>query len=67
MTTEQIKVVNKNLKEIYFLGYCLTALGCFLSVPTVGEFSDVIWAPIAAYLMTRMYKGLLVKWESLLS
>jgi hypothetical protein len=22
----------------------------------VGEFSDVIWAPVAAYLMTRMYK-----------
>jgi hypothetical protein len=21
------------------------------------EFSDVIWAPMAAYLMTRMYKG----------
>jgi hypothetical protein len=25
------------------------------TVPMVGEFSDVIWAPIAAYLMTRMY------------
>jgi hypothetical protein len=26
-------------------------------VPLFGEFSDVIWAPMAAYLMTRMYKG----------
>jgi hypothetical protein len=26
------------------------------TVPLVGEFSD-IWAPMAAYLMTRMYKG----------
>jgi hypothetical protein len=25
-------------------------------VPLFGEFSDVIWAPMAAYLMTRMYK-----------
>jgi hypothetical protein len=26
-------------------------------VPLFGEFSDVIWATMAAYLMTRMYKG----------
>jgi hypothetical protein len=29
----------------------------FFTVPLFGEFSDVIWAPMAAYLMTRMYKG----------
>jgi hypothetical protein len=32
------------------------------TVPLVGEFSDVIWAPMAAYLMTRMYKGTQEKW-----
>jgi hypothetical protein len=26
-------------------------------VPLLGELSDVIWAPIAAYIMTRIYKG----------
>lgn len=26
-------------------------------VPGVLEFTDVIWAPIAGWLMTRMYKG----------
>ena len=26
-------------------------------IPLIGDFSDVIWAPIAAWLMTRMYKG----------
>ncbi|QBA64257.1 hypothetical protein [Muriicola soli] len=26
-------------------------------IPGIGEFSDVIWAPVAAWLMTRMYKG----------
>jgi len=26
-------------------------------VPGVGEFTDVIWAPIAGWLMTKMYKG----------
>lgn len=23
----------------------------------IGEFSDIIWAPLSAWLMTRMYKG----------
>lgn len=23
----------------------------------VGEFTDIIWAPLSAYLMTKMYKG----------
>lgn len=26
-------------------------------IPGIGEFSDIIWAPFAAWLMTRMYKG----------
>lgn len=36
----------------------LDALGyvSFL-IPGVGEFSDVIWAPVSAWVMTRMYKG----------
>lgn len=28
------------------------------TIPGIGEFGDVIWAPIAAYLMARMYKGI---------
>jgi hypothetical protein len=27
------------------------------SIPFLGEFSDVIWAPLAGFLMTWMYKG----------
>lgn len=27
------------------------------AVPFIGEFSDLIWAPLAGWLMTRMYKG----------
>lgn len=27
------------------------------TVPLVGEFSDVVWAPLAGFLMTWMYKG----------
>lgn len=40
------------------LGLLFDALGMvsFL-IPGIGEFSDVIWAPISAWLMTRMYPG----------
>lgn len=27
------------------------------AIPFFGEFGDIIWAPIAGYLMTRIYKG----------
>lgn len=26
-------------------------------IPGIGEFADVVWAPAAAYLMTKLYKG----------
>ncbi|MEJ1222022.1 hypothetical protein [Sediminicola sp. 1XM1-17] len=41
-----------------FLGLLFDAMGMvsFL-IPGIGEFSDVIWAPISAWLMTRLYKG----------
>ena len=28
-----------------------------LLMPGIGEFTDLIWAPVAGWLMTRMYKG----------
>lgn len=31
------------------------------TIPFLGEFSDVVWAPLAGFLMTRMYKGTLGK------
>ena len=31
------------------------------TVPFIGEFSDVIWAPLAGFLMTWMYKGTIGK------
>jgi len=41
-----------------FLGLLFDALGMLsFAIPGIGEFTDVIWAPIAGWLMTRMYKG----------
>ena len=51
---EQIGNKNRNL----FLGIVFDAIGMLsFSIPYLGEFSDVIWAPMAGFLMTWMYKG----------
>ena len=26
-------------------------------IPGIGEFSDIVWAPLAGWLMTKLYKG----------
>lgn len=40
------------------IGLLLDALG-YVSfiIPGIGEFADIIWAPLAAYLMTKLYGG----------
>ena len=44
--------------KILLLSILLDAMG-YLSflIPGIGEFSDVVWAPLSGYLMTRLYKG----------
>lgn len=63
MIAQEMTTVNRNAKKRnLFLGILFDAIGMLsFTVPTVGEFSDVIWAPIAAFLMTRMYKGTIGK------
>ncbi|MFA9191338.1 hypothetical protein AAGV28_08150 [Flavobacterium sp. FZUC8N2.13] len=40
------------------LGIVFDAIGMLsFTIPFLGEFSDVVWAPVAGFLMTRMYKG----------
>ncbi|TCK69195.1 hypothetical protein DFQ05_0715 [Winogradskyella wandonensis] len=41
-----------------FLSLLLDGVG-YLSfvIPGVGELSDVIWAPLSGYIMTKLYKG----------
>ncbi len=51
---QQQKDKYKNL----ILGILFDGIGLLsFSIPFIGEFSDVVWAPLAGYLMTRMYKG----------
>jgi len=40
------------------LSLLLDAMGLVsYAIPGVGELFDVVWAPVSAYLMTKMYKG----------
>jgi len=51
---EEIGNKNRNL----ILGILFDAIGMLsFSIPLIGEFSDVVWAPMAGFLMTWMYKG----------
>jgi hypothetical protein len=49
----------KDKKVKYFLlGLLFDAVGMSSFIlPGIGEFADLIWAPVAGWLMTRMYKG----------
>lgn len=49
-------------KRNLFLGILFDAIGMLsFSIPYLGEFSDVVWAPLAAFLMTQIYKGTIGK------
>ncbi len=40
------------------LGILFDSIGMLsFAIPMIGEFSDVIWAPISAMLVYKMYKG----------
>jgi hypothetical protein len=48
-----------NLKtKKLILGLLFDAIGMLsFSIPLLGEFQDVVWAPLAGFLMTKMYEG----------
>jgi len=56
---EQVPIsTDNNKKRNFILGILFDAIGLLsFTVPVVGEFSDVIWAPLAGFLMAWMYRG----------
>ena len=48
----------KNKYQKLAISLVLDAVG-YVSfiIPGIGEFSDIVWAPLAAYVMTKMYQG----------
>jgi hypothetical protein len=48
----------KKKYKLLILGILLDGVGMLsFVIPFVGEFSDVIWAPMSAFLIFKMYKG----------
>jgi len=55
---QEINVASDDRVRKLLLGILLDGIGMIsFTIPLLGEFSDVIWAPVAAFIMTRMYKG----------
>lgn len=55
---QDLEVVKDDKTRKLILGLLFDGIGMLsFSIPFLGEFSDVIWAPIAAFIMSRMYKG----------
>jgi hypothetical protein len=49
-----------NKYKLLFIGLLIDALGMLTSswvLPVIGDFADIVWAPLTAWLMTRLYKG----------
>lgn len=59
MKTENAVTIKNNIKtKKLFLGILFDAIGMLsFTIPYVGEFGDVVWAPLAGFLMTKMYEG----------
>ncbi|MEN2412752.1 hypothetical protein [Flavobacterium mesophilum] len=66
---QDLKVIDEDDKTRKLLiGLLLDGIGMIsFTIPFIGEFGDVIWAPIAAFIMTKMYKGRVGKVASVLT
>lgn len=68
MKTQDISAVKNDKTLMLVLGLLFDAIGMMsFTIPGVGEFADIIWAPIAALLMTKMYNGRVGKVASVLT
>ena len=55
---QDLEVAEDSRMSKLLIGVVLDGIGMIsFSIPFLGEFSDVVWAPIAEIIMARMYKG----------
>lgn len=47
---------SKSSKLFFSIVFDLVGMASY-SIPLVGELIDIVWAPIAGYLMTKVYPG----------
>lgn len=56
------KTTDRSKYRLLLWGLLLDAVGMLsFTLPFIGEFSDIIWAPIAGLLLKSMYKGTIGK------
>jgi len=55
---QDLEVAQDDRMSKLLIGLVLDGIGMIsFTIPLLGEFSDVVWAPIAAIIMAKMYKG----------
>jgi hypothetical protein len=53
-----MNLIKKKKYKQLLIGLLFDGIGMLsFMIPGIGEFADLIWAPLAGWLMTRMYKG----------
>jgi hypothetical protein len=58
MLTTKPKSQPLNKQRDLYLSLLFDGIGMLsFGIPIIGEFGDVVWAPLSAYILTRMYKG----------
>ena len=59
MESKNAVAVNDKTKiKKLVLGILFDAIGMLsFTIPYIGEFGDVVWAPLAGFLITKMYEG----------
>ena len=56
------KIEKSNKFTLLLMSLLFDAVGMLsFTIPVIGEFTDVVWAPISAYLIVKMYKGAMGK------
>ena len=59
--SNSVKVDDNKIQNLIF-GLIFDGIGMLsFTIPLIGEFSDVVWAPLSGFLMMWMYKGILGK------
>ena len=59
MEAKNAVAIKNNVKtKKLVLGILFDGIGMLsFTIPGIGEFGDIIWAPLAGFLMTKMYQG----------
>jgi hypothetical protein len=58
MTEIQVKAAAADKQRKLMLSILFDLIGCMTYLlPFLGEFLDIAWAPIAGFILARMYKG----------